>query len=363
MDQITIKDQVLEKIVGVVVLFVALGAIVGAGYFYSKSKSTRNWPVAEGIIIKSSTRIQREPGGKGAPTTIADVWYTFNVDGIEYQNDTISLSQYGSSSASHAVKEAHRYPVGSRVSVYYNPEHPHDAVLEHKTPWVYISIFAGLGAILFFISITMLSGRSKSSLSTSATRYGQYSHARGRKTTTVAGFRLIAAILLSSILFVILGYHLFFTENAANRGESGQATDYLPDKNGPQSVSTYSKNEILPPCEVFLKAQVAQSQKINLDDGIHSLYVTATLCIDEQEMKTATQAHRTWPIIARHLAAYDKAVFDPGSMSLNAGENESEDFSFRLKRIEQECLEYLHENSIFFVKAIRFESFKVFRAD
>lgn len=82
------------------------------------------------------------------------------------------------------------------------------------------------------------------------------------------------------------------------------------------------------------------------------------------EMKNASQTHRTWPAIAQHLATYDKAVFDPESVHLDyGGENTSEVFRFNLKRIEQECLECLHENSIFFVKAIRFEFLQVFKAD
>lgn len=145
MNQSVRRNRVIEKLIGAVVLLVAAGAVIGAGYFYLKSRSTRNWPVVEAVITKFDTRRQRSPGDSGAPATIADVRYNYVVDGIEYHNDTISLSQYGSSSASHAVKEARRYPAGSRVTVYYNPENPHDAVLEHKTPWIFIGLFAGLG--------------------------------------------------------------------------------------------------------------------------------------------------------------------------------------------------------------------------
>lgn len=74
-------------------LLVAFGAVIVAGYFYLKSQNTLNWPVVEGVVTKSDTRRQRDPGSSGAPTTIADVWYRFVVDGVAYQNDTISLSQ------------------------------------------------------------------------------------------------------------------------------------------------------------------------------------------------------------------------------------------------------------------------------
>jgi hypothetical protein len=257
MNQHQIKNKVVEKIIGVIVLFVAVAAVVTAGYFYVKSQNSRSWPAAEGVITKSSTRIQRNPGDSGAPATIADVWYSYVVDGIEHHNDTISHAQYGSSSARHAVQEARRYPVDSRVLVYYNPE-------------------------------------------------------------------------------------------------SGE----------PHPVSTYSKTKTSLPCGESLKAEVAQRQKIDLDDGIHALYVTATLCIEEEEMKAASQSHLTWPTIAGHLVAYDKAVFDPESTLLGSGEeNATEAFVMRLKRIENESLQRLHENGIFFVKAIQFDYLQVFKAD
>jgi hypothetical protein len=364
MTQSARKDQAIEKLVGVVVLLVAAGAMIVAGYFYLKSRSTRNWPAVEGVITKSSTRSQRSPGSSGAPAIIADVWYNYVVHGITYHNDTISLSQYGSGSASHAVEEAHRYPVGSRVMVYYNPEDPHDSVLEHKTPWIFTGLFAGLGAILIFIGIGMLSGGFSSSSPGATKRRDRRTSARGVKTPTSSGARLMAAVLVSSALITVLSFFLFFNENNEKGGGSGQVADYPPERYSPQRVSSYSNAETSPRCEAWLKAQVAESQKIDFNDGIHALYVTATLCIDEEEMKSASQTNRTWPTIVRNLAAYDKALFDPDAVILDGGgENWSDFFEFRLKRIEQESLERLHENGIFFVKSISFESLQVFKAE
>jgi len=72
-------------------------------------------------------------------------------------------------------------------------------------------------------------------------------------------------------------------------------------------------------------------------------------------MKRAGQTHRTWPTIARRLAAYDRAIFDPGSDVNGAGEATTfQAFSSRIEQIEQACIEDLQENGIFFVKTIRF---------
>lgn len=192
----------------------------------------------------------------------------------------------------------------------------------------------------------------------------RHTSTRGVKTATSSGVRLMAAVLASSALIAVLSFLLFFNENNENGEGSGQVADYLPERYGPQRDSSYSKAETSPPCGEWLKAQVAESQKIDFNDGIHALYVTATLCIDEEEMKSASQTHRTWPTIARHLATYDKALFDPDSVILDGGgENRSDLFGSRLERIEQESLERLHETGIYFVKSISFESLQVFKAD
>jgi hypothetical protein len=356
-----IQDQVIEKIVGVVVLFVALGAIAGAGYFFLKSQRARDWPSVEGVITKSDTRIQRKPGTGGTPTTIADVWYTFVIDGVEYRNDTISLSQYGSSSASHAVKEARRYPVGSRVMVYYNPENHFDSVLEHKTPWVFIGIFAGLGSILIFIGFGMLTGSFGTNQDAPAGWRASRESTYAYKTTTAAGRRMMIFAVITSALIAGLGLYFISSDKSSIRDVSRPADTFQPERNHPQMVSTYTSTETSPPCKERLKPNVARSQKISLGDDVHALYVTATLCIDEQEMKASSRTHRTWPIIAHQLATYDKAVFDPRTAILiSDGVSTNEDFEFKLTRIEQECLEHLQMDGIFFVKAIKFQRLQVF---
>jgi hypothetical protein len=364
MNQRQIRNQVIEKIVGVIVLFVAIAAVATAGYFYIKSQNSRSWPEAEGVITKSSTRIQRSSSDSGAPTTIADVWYSYVVDGIEHHNDTISLAQYGSGSARHAVQEARRYPVGSRVMVYYDPENPHDSVLEHKTPWIFIGIFGGLGTILIFIGIGMLSGGFTTSRSVASKGYGYHTAAYEKKAPAATGTRRMIAALFLSTLIAFLGFYFYLNNKNENIVSTGQAVDYLPESRDSHPVSTYSKTKTSLPCGESLKAEVAQRQKIDLDDGIHWLCVTATLCIEEEDMKAASQSHLTWPTIAGHLATYDKAVYDPESALLGSGvENATEPFMMRLKRVEHESLERLHENGIFFVKAIRFDYLQVFKAD
>jgi len=361
MNQDRRQNQVIEKIVGLVVLFVAFGAIAVAGYFFLKSQRTRDWPSVEGVITKSGTRIQREPGTSGTPTTIADVRYTFVIDGVEYRNDTISLSQYGSSSASHAVKEARRYPVGSRVMVFYNPENHFDSVLERKTPWVFIGLFAGLGSIFIYIGFGMLAGRFGTNHDAEPRRHSRRESTYACKTTTVSGRGRMIFAVVTSVLITGLGFYFISSDKSKIREVSRQSDTFQPERNHPLLVSTYTNTETSPPCKEPLKPNVAKSQKIGLGDDIHALYVTATLCIDEEEMKASSQTHRTWPVIAHQLATYDKAVFGPKTaLLISDGVRTYEEFESKLTRIEQECLEHLQLDGIFFVKAIKFQRLQVF---
>lgn len=348
-------------VIGIVILSIACGAIVGAGFFFLKSQKTRNWPKVEGVITKSSTRIQREPGTSGAPTTIADVWYTFVIDGIKYQNDTISLAQYGSSSASHAVKEAHKYPVGSRVMVYYNPENYYDSVLEHKTPWVFIGIFAGLGSLLFYIGIGMLSGSFRTNYHTAPRLRAKHESTHAYVAAHPGRKWVMIFVIITSMLITGLIFYFFFNDKAANHKDFRQADNFQPEPYQPQLVSTYSNTATSHPCKEWLKPNIAESQKIDLKDNLHTLYVTAILCINEEEMIADIQSRQTWPIIAQHLATYDKNIFNPEhTLLLSDGVRTYPEFENRLMRIEQECLEKLHNNGIFFVKEIKFQLLRVF---
>lgn len=362
MNQNKRQNKVIEKIIGVVVLFIGLAAIVGAGYFFLKGQKTQNWPSVEGIITKSGTRIQRGHGpNSGAPTTIAEVWYTFVINGVEYCNDTISISQYGSSDSSHAAKEVRRYPVGRKVMVYYNPDNFYDSVLEHKIPWGFIGIFSGLGTILVFIGLVMIGIRSKTNHDAITKWHTKRETTHEQKMPTASVLRMIIFLVITSALIAWLVFNVLNDDKTINRENSKQPEAFLPERYQPQLVSTYSTKETSSPCKEGSVPNVAERQKINLKDGVHTLYVTATLCIDEEEMKTSSRTHRTWPIIANQLATYDRVVFDPQpALLISNGEKTFEEFEFKLKHIEQECLENLHREDIFFVKAIKFQLLQVF---
>jgi hypothetical protein len=226
---------------------------------------------------------------------------------------------------------------------------------------VFIGIFAGLGSILIYIGIGMLSGKFRTPHDAAARWQAKRESTYVRKMPTAAGRRTMIFVIISSTLIAGIGLCFLINDKAINREDSRQAGTFLPDRYQPQLVSTYSSTETSPPCKEWLKPIVAESQKIRLKDDAHTLYVTATLCIDEEEMKAADQTHRTWPVIADQLSTYDRAVFDPEpALLISNGVKTYKEFEFKLMRLEQECLEQLQNDGIFFVKAIKFQRLKVF---
>jgi hypothetical protein len=78
-------------------------------------------------------------------------------------------------------------------------------------------------------------------------------------------------------------------------------------------------------------------------------------------MTTESQSHQTWPTIARHLATYDKEHYDPEADLLILDSIRTyKDFELKLRQMEKECVEFLRQNNIFFVKAVKFQRLHIY---
>jgi hypothetical protein len=68
--------------------------------------------------------------------------YSYKVNSKTYQSNVIAAGGYDVG-GSGAPKVVAKYPAGSQVTVYYNPQNPQEAVLEKKSPvsmWLWISL-------------------------------------------------------------------------------------------------------------------------------------------------------------------------------------------------------------------------------
>ena len=107
---------------------------------------SQNWPAVLGTITVSQVAISTDDDGT---TYSADVQYKYVVNDRWYTAVTVNFGEYGSSSRSRVDKIVARYPPGSQVTGYYNPDDPNTAVLEPGLSWG--SYFGFLMSLAFFI--------------------------------------------------------------------------------------------------------------------------------------------------------------------------------------------------------------------
>jgi hypothetical protein len=126
---------------GPILLLIDILLLVWIFFTRRKVKQASNWPSVGGTVTLSTLREYEESDGY---VTYPDVMYSYQVGGYTYQGSRIAPGQAVGGSG--ARKVIARYPVGSQVTVFYNPQNPTEAVLEKKAPalfllWLMLIIF------------------------------------------------------------------------------------------------------------------------------------------------------------------------------------------------------------------------------
>lgn len=147
--------------VGVFGVFLLVSNVaVLASIFFTRRKmnAINQWPQTMGTILMSTTQARRSSDGSGGYTHYPVVMYSYQVGGQGYQGSTIAPGpEVGGSGADKVVA---RYPSGTQVMVFYNPQNPADAVLEKKAPaqfwlWFILILFdcilCGIVPIVYFV--------------------------------------------------------------------------------------------------------------------------------------------------------------------------------------------------------------------
>jgi hypothetical protein len=131
-------ETTMEQVIGVIALlagFVLTNVILGAIVILPtlKARRAKAWPTVSGQIIRSE--LTRGASSRGGTTNYANVHYSYRVMGQDYQSDQVSppILPGGRTGGMIAGSIVNKYPLGSTVTVYYNPENPADALLEIKT--------------------------------------------------------------------------------------------------------------------------------------------------------------------------------------------------------------------------------------
>ena len=111
-------------------IFVGIGgaAAVSALVDLRSGKRTAAWPRVKGKVLTSSVV---ESHSKSGTSYNAEVKYEYEVDGIRHTSDRIKFG-WESVDEQSAKGTTERYPAGSLVTVYHDPQEPSLSVLERE---------------------------------------------------------------------------------------------------------------------------------------------------------------------------------------------------------------------------------------
>jgi hypothetical protein len=123
-------------------LFIVIGlAAAGIGlWMILQSWRSEHWPVVAGVV--QSAEMKSQDSDNGGTTYSAAVTYTYQVGGVSYTGEKVSIGSMSASSA-YAQGILQRYPAGQKVSVHYAPGDPSEAVLEtgfHGGTWICLAV-------------------------------------------------------------------------------------------------------------------------------------------------------------------------------------------------------------------------------
>ena len=130
---------------------VGIGLSLWGWSVLQNARVSESWPTTTGEILSSNVRIDDDDEGT---SYFGDVTFRYVVADLPYTSDNVSFGQYGGN-RSHAEEIVAKYPVGSQVTVYYDPNEVETAVLEPGVTWSsYLLI--GMGVLFTCIPIIIL---------------------------------------------------------------------------------------------------------------------------------------------------------------------------------------------------------------
>jgi hypothetical protein len=134
--------------------FALLFALFVFGFQRAAAKA-RTWPTVSGRVEKSDVRsyesIDSDSSTSRSQTMYRpDVVYRYEVGGVQYRGDKVSVSGMSTNMDSIARRVAARYPVGTKLQVHYNPDNPGESAIDPRLPlafWLFYLVPLGILAI------------------------------------------------------------------------------------------------------------------------------------------------------------------------------------------------------------------------
>ena len=137
MEIITGLGVLLSIAGGACAVIVPLIFLVGFGIFFYRRyqqgnaarASAQSWPSTAGIVLTSSVQVRRSNRSRSEYPVVV---YQYGVNGKSYQGQRVKASDKFISVriSGEAQTTVARYPAGSRVTVYYDPNNPSESALE-----------------------------------------------------------------------------------------------------------------------------------------------------------------------------------------------------------------------------------------
>jgi hypothetical protein len=123
-------------------------------YYYRKAKQTLNWYTTIGTIINS--RVKTNQDSEHGTTYESEISYSFTVESQSYvSNKIIAFMNYGTSFRKSADNITNKYPVNTKVNIYYNPSKTKESVIEPGVKTANI-IFMIIGFLIFIVPLIVV---------------------------------------------------------------------------------------------------------------------------------------------------------------------------------------------------------------
>lgn len=155
------------KITSYVFLGIGLAMFVFGIFFLIDANESAGWPEVEGSVRYTAVKQDRARGAQGGSKYTIRYYYTvsyrYTVNGQPLSGDRYSMGDGPRASGYFKTRQEAEaegdivYPVGSAITVYYNPENPESTVLRPGTNWgTYVPLILGLffaGCGVFFLKV------------------------------------------------------------------------------------------------------------------------------------------------------------------------------------------------------------------
>jgi hypothetical protein len=122
----------MGMIFGLVFAAIGLFALIRGIVHYRTGKASAVWPSVEGKVIVATVEmsVSTDSDGDTSRHYTPRVVYDYSVAGQQYNSDQVSIGAAWNYPSQARAAAKLKYQTGQRVSVFYNPEKPAQAVLE-----------------------------------------------------------------------------------------------------------------------------------------------------------------------------------------------------------------------------------------